>query len=168
MIYYVSGGERSGKSTFAQKLALQLSNNPYYLATARILDKDIQKRVEKHKQDRDERWQTVEIDVHLSSFDYTNKTVVVDCVTLWLTNIFFDNNEDLEKSLQIAKNEINSLKISNSNIIFVSNEIGMGIHPMNELSRKFIQLQGWINQFIAAKSNVAYFMVSGIPIKIKG
>ncbi|HOJ37076.1 MAG TPA: bifunctional adenosylcobinamide kinase/adenosylcobinamide-phosphate guanylyltransferase, partial [Ignavibacteriales bacterium] len=112
MIYYVSGGERSGKSTFAQKLALQLSNNPYYLATARILDKDIQKRVVKHKQDRDERWQTVEIDVHLSSFDYTDITVVVDCVTLWLTNIFFDNNEDLEKSLQIAKNEINSLKIS--------------------------------------------------------
>lgn len=168
MIYYISGGERSGKSTFAQKLALELSPNPVYLATARILDDDIKKRIQKHQQDRDHRWQTVEIDAKISSFDFTNKTVVIDCVTLWLTNIFFDNQENLDLSLDIAKNEINNLKISNSNIIFVSNEIGMGLHATNELSRKFVQLQGWINQIIASKADIAYFMISGIPLKIKG
>lgn len=168
MIYYISGGERSGKSSFAQKLALELSSNPVYLATARILDDDIKKRILRHQQDRDNRWQTVEIDINISSYDFSNKTVVIDCVTLWLTNIFFDNQENLDISLDIAKNEINNLKISNSNVIFVSNEIGMGLHSTNELSRKFVQLQGWVNQFIALKADIAYFMISGIPLKIKG
>ncbi len=168
MIYYISGGERSGKSTFAQNLALKLSNNPCYLATARVLDKEMEERVIKHKNDRDDNWNLIEESYYLSKVDFQNKTVVIDCVTLWLTNIFFDNNEDLELSLKIAKNEINNIKIKNSNIIFVSNEIGMGLHGQTTTTRKFVQLQGWINQFIANKADIAYFMISGIPLKIKG
>jgi len=168
MIYYISGGERSGKSSFAQNLALNLSNNPIYLATARILDKEMEVRVNRHKKDRDEQWTTIEEELYLSRINLNHKTVVIDCVTLWLTNVFFTNNENVEKSLTFAKNEINNLQIEQSNIIFVSNEIGMGLHATNELSRKFVELQGWVNQFIAKKADIAYFMVSGIPIKIKG
>ena len=167
MIQYVTGGERSGKSTFALQLAEKQSDNPYYLATSKIWDDDFKKRVERHKSERDERWTTIEEEKNISKVIPINAVVVIDCVTLWLTNIYLDFNNDVEKSLEFAKKEIDAISLIKSNIIIVSNEIGMGTHADSHLARKFTELQGWINQYIAKKATKATFLVSGIPLKLK-
>ncbi|MDP4208067.1 MAG: bifunctional adenosylcobinamide kinase/adenosylcobinamide-phosphate guanylyltransferase [Bacteroidota bacterium] len=166
-IIYISGGERSGKSNFAQNSALNISDRPVYLATARVWDDDFALRIERHKNERDERWENLEEEKHLSRHNLTGKTVVLDCVTLWLTNIFSDNQFDFEKSLSDAKEEWNKFINQNFTLIVVSNEIGMGLHATSEGGRKFVELQGRMNQYIANLANEAHFMVSGISIKIK-
>ena len=167
MIYYISGGERSGKSSYAQKLAESLSDTPIYLATSRIWDEDFKQRVDRHISDRDERWTTVEEEKWLSKVISEKQTVVVDCVTLWLTNFFVDTKYDIEKALEIAKEEINKLVEIDANIIIISNEIGMGLHANSESGRKFTQLQGWTNQHIAKLADKAIFIVSGLPLTLK-
>jgi len=167
MVYYITGGERSGKSGYAQKLATELTNKPYYLATSRIWDKDFENRVERHINDRDERWTTIEEEKHLGTVDVTGKVVVIDCVTLWLTNWYVDTDSNVEESLRSGKEELEQLFSKDATIIIISNEIGMGIHAQTEVGRKFTELQGWMNQFIAAKADKAIFMVSGLPINLK-
>lgn len=167
MVYYITGGERSGKSSYAQQLAESLSNTPYYLATSRIWDKDFQKRVDRHVSDRDERWTTIEEEKNISAIVSVNSTVVIDCVTLWLTNFYVDTKNDINLSLELAKKEIDILVQIDSNIIIISNEIGMGLHAQTEVGRKFTELQGWVNQYIAKKCDEATFMVSGLPLKLK-
>lgn len=167
MIYYITGGERSGKSSYAQNLATELSDSPYYLATSRIWDGDFEKRVERHVADRDERWTTIEEEKYLSKIELSGKTVVIDCVTLWLTNWYIDTKNDVEESLSLAKAELEKVFKQEANIIIISNEIGMGIHAQTEVGRKFTELQGWMNQFIAKKADKAVFMVSGLPLKLK-
>jgi adenosylcobinamide kinase/adenosylcobinamide-phosphate guanylyltransferase len=166
-ITLITGGQRSGKSSFAQKLAEEKSANPIYLATARIWDDDFKNRIERHKSDRGDNWQTIEENKHISRHNFSNKTVLMDCVTLWLNNFFYDNNYDIEKSLKQAKSEWNKFISQDFNLIVVTNELGMGIHSESETSRKFADLQGWVNQYIAAGANNVYLMVSGISIKIK-
>ncbi|QTE23211.1 bifunctional adenosylcobinamide kinase/adenosylcobinamide-phosphate guanylyltransferase [Polaribacter cellanae] len=167
MIYYISGGERSGKSNFAQKIAEDLSETPIYLATSRIWDNDFQKRVDRHVSDRDERWQTIEEEKNISTVIPESATVVVDCVTLWLTNFYTDTKYNVEESLKLAKEEVDKLHKIKANIIIISNEIGMGVHASTEIGRKFTELQGWVNQYIANKATKATFMVSGLPLKLK-
>ncbi|MCL7763868.1 bifunctional adenosylcobinamide kinase/adenosylcobinamide-phosphate guanylyltransferase [Polaribacter sp. Z014] len=167
MIHYISGGERSGKSSYAQKMAEDISKTPFYLATSRIWDDDFKRRVERHISDRDERWTTIEEEKNISSVISKNTTVVIDCVTLWLTNFYVDTNYDTQECLKLAKQEIEKLTEIDANIIIISNEIGMGLHATTESGRKFTELQGWVNQFIAKKANKATFMVSGLPLKLK-
>lgn len=166
-ITFITGGQRSGKSRHAQELAEKNGTDLYYLATSRVWDDDFKERIKRHQSDRDERWTTIEEEVHLSKLDLTGKTVVLDCITLWLTNIFYDNNSDLDQSLTLAKNEWNTLIQQDCNLIVVSNELGMGLHPMEEMSRKFTDMQGWMNQHIAASAEHVLFMVSGIPLVTK-
>lgn len=166
-VIYISGGQRSGKSSQAMKIARQLSNNPIYIATARIWDEDFKNRVEHHKSGRDKNWTTIEEEKYISKLDLNNKVVVLDCVTLWITNFFSDNNYDIEKSLSEAKAEWDEFIKKDITIIAISNEIGMGIHAETPAARKFTDLQGWINQYIAKKADEAIFMVSGNMIKIK-
>jgi adenosylcobinamide kinase/adenosylcobinamide-phosphate guanylyltransferase len=168
MIYFITGGERSGKSRYAQQLALTLTKNPVYIATARFWDPDFEKRISRHKSERDERWTNIEEEKFLSKIDLTGKVAVIDCVTLWLANIYLDNETNLEKSLILAGDEFEKLSLTPGTVIIISNEIGMGVHAENETGRKFVELQGWINQRIAAKADKVIFMVSGIPITIKG
>ena len=167
MIYYITGGQRSGKSSFGQKLALSLSDNPVYLATSRHWDGEYEKRIDRHKADRDERWTNVEEEKHIGKLEFDQRVVLVDCVTLWLTNFFVDTKNNVDQSLQLAKSEFDALTTQNSDFIFISNEIGMGTHAHTEIGRKFTDLQGWMNQFIAEKSDQAWLMVSGIPMKLK-
>lgn len=167
MIHYITGGERSGKSSYAQKLAESLSQAPYYLATSRIWDEDFKKRVERHKSDRDERWTTIEEETKISAVIPEKSVIVIDCVTLWLTNLYFDFDHNVEKALEFATNEIENLSKLNSEIIIISNEIGMGVHAQTHIARKFTELQGWTNQRIAKKADKAIFMVSGLPITLK-
>ncbi|RKR11201.1 adenosylcobinamide kinase /adenosylcobinamide-phosphate guanylyltransferase [Flavobacterium sp. 90] len=168
MIYLITGGERSGKSSYAQNLALQLSNAPIYVATARKWDSDFQNRIDRHQQERDERWTNIEKEKHLSEIDFTGKVALIDCVTLWLTNFFIDHKNDVTLSLEDAKKEFLSIAAQeNATLIIVTNEIGMGVHAETHIGRKFTELQGWMNQFLASNADEVVLMVSGIPVKIK-
>jgi len=167
MIHYISGGERSGKSSYAQKMAEEISNTPMYLATSRIWDEDFKARVQRHISDRDERWTSIEEEKNISTVIPTKSTVVIDCVTLWLTNFYVDTKYNTQECLKLAKHEIEKLAEIDANIIIISNEIGMGLHATTKSGRKFTELQGWVNQFIAKKAHKATFMVSGLPLKLK-
>lgn len=167
MIHYITGGERSGKSSYAQDLALSLSGNPKYIATSRVWDGNHQKRIDRHVNDRDNRWTSVEEEKEISKYINKDETVVIDCVTLWLTNYFVDTKNDIEQCLTLAKEEFDKLIGMDANIIIISNEIGMGVHAHTEVGRKFTELQGWVNQHIAKKADKATLMVSGIPVKLK-
>jgi adenosylcobinamide kinase / adenosylcobinamide-phosphate guanylyltransferase len=169
MIYLITGGERSGKSSYAENLAKELSETPLYVATARKWDEDFEKRVDRHQKGRDERWINIEKEKHLSEIDFSEKVAVVDCVTLWLTNFFVDTKNDVALSLEQAKAEFDAIaKQQNTKIIIVTNEIGMGVHAETHIGRKFVELQGWMNQYIAQNAENVVLMVSGIPVKIKG
>ncbi|WP_337967138.1 bifunctional adenosylcobinamide kinase/adenosylcobinamide-phosphate guanylyltransferase [uncultured Flavobacterium sp.] len=168
MIYLITGGERSGKSSYAQNLALQLSNAPIYVATARKWDADFQNRIDRHQQERDERWTNIEKEKHLSEIDFSGKVALIDCVTLWLTNFFIDHKNDVTLSLEEAKKEFLSIAAQeNATLIIVTNEIGMGVHAETHIGRKFTELQGWMNQFLASNADEVVLMISGIPVKIK-
>jgi adenosylcobinamide kinase/adenosylcobinamide-phosphate guanylyltransferase len=167
MIYYISGGERSGKSSYAQKIAEDISKEPIYIATSRIWDQDFKTRVDRHVSNRDDRWSTIEEEKNISEVILEKSTVVIDCITLWLTNFYVDTAYNVEESLRLAKHQIEKISTIDANIIIISNEIGMGLHATTESGRKFTELQGWINQFIAKKADKATFMVSGLPLKLK-
>ena len=167
MIYYISGGERSGKSRYAIDLALGMSDNPIYLATSRKWDKDFEKRIERHQDERDESWETWEEEKKIGQLDISGRVVVLDCVTLWLTNWFLDLEQDIAACLHHGKQELEQLFAQEATLIIISNEIGMGVHAESHMGRKFVELQGWMNQFIAKKADRAIFMVSGLPLQLK-
>ncbi|GGB08025.1 bifunctional adenosylcobinamide kinase/adenosylcobinamide-phosphate guanylyltransferase [Puia dinghuensis] len=164
---FITGGARSGKSRYAQELALQQSNTPIYVATARIWDADFRQRVDRHRHDRDERWSLLEEEKFLSRLSLAGKTAVIDCVTLWITNFFADLRADIDACLAACEQEIEGLLQQDAVLLVISNEIGMGMHADTEAGRKFTDLQGWVNQSLAAKADEVIFMVSGIPLKIK-
>ena len=166
-IILITGGARSGKSSFAMKLAKQKTEAPVYLATARLWDDDFRQRIQKHRDDRGPEWTTIEKDIQIDKVNTEGKTVVLDCITLWLTNIFHDNNFDADKSLVQAIKIWGLMLKKECTLIVVTNELGMGIHAPDETSRKFTDLQGFMNQHIASLSNEVFLMVSGIPTKIK-
>jgi adenosylcobinamide kinase/adenosylcobinamide-phosphate guanylyltransferase len=163
----ITGGQRSGKSSYAQNMALQLSPNPVYLATSRIWDEEHKQRIERHKADRGAEWTNIEEEKYLSDHQLAGRTVLVDCITLWLTNFFFDNESNIDLSLQEAKEEFRKLVQQDATFIFVTNEIGLGGMPENTIQRKFTDLQGWMNQHIAQEADEVFMMVSGIPMKVK-
>lgn len=167
-IMLVTGGERSGKSGYAQKRALTLSPNPVYLATSRIWDDEFRKRVERHQRDRGPEWTNIEEEKFLSKHELAGRVVVIDCVTLWGTNFFFDNQSDVEQSLALLKKEFDKFTGQEAYFIFVTNELGMGGVSADEIQRKFTDMQGWMNQYIASQADEVILMVSGIPVKIKG
>lgn len=166
-IVFITGGQRSGKSSYAKGLAESLSASPIYLATARYWDEDFRNRITKHQKDRDERWQTIEEDTNISGLMLKNKVVLLDCITLWLTNIYHDNGYKIGPSLAKARQEWDRFILQDFTLIVVSNEIGMGTHAYDEASRHFADMQGWMNQYIAQRADEVFFCVSGIPIKIK-
>jgi len=166
-VVFITGGQRSGKSSFAMQKALELSKNPVYMATSRIWDDDFRNRVSRHKNDRSENWINIEEEKEISKHNVTGKTVVLDCVTLWLTNYFADNNFNVDKSLEQAKQEWNKFIGQDFTLCVISNELGMGVHAETEGARKFTDLQGWMNQYIAKQANEVILMISGIPLKIK-
>ena len=167
MIYYISGGERSGKTRYAMDLALKLSDRPVYLATARKWDPDFEQRVRRHQDERDERWENWEEEKSIGQLNIAGRVVVIDCMTLWLTNWFLDLEQDIEACLQTTRQELALLFEQEATLIIISNEIGMGVHAESHMGRKFVELQGWTNQFVAQQSDKATFMVSGLPLSLK-
>ena len=136
MVILITGGQRSGKSRYAQDLALNLTPNPVYLATSRIWDEEFRQRVLRHQADRGPEWTNIEEEKYLSRHSLEGRVIVIDCVTLWSTNFFFD-------------------------------QLGMGGVSVDETQRKFTDLQGWVNQYIASQADEVILMVSGIPVAIK-
>ena len=165
-IILITGGQRSGKSQQAEQLALSLSDHPVYLATAHIWDDEFRERVKRHQERRGSQWTNIEEEKFLSRHDLTGRVVVIDCVTLWLTNFFFETS-DVAQTLEAAKEEFNRFTDPDATYIFVTNEIGSGGVSENAIQRKFTDLEGWMNQYIAQQADEVVLMVSGIPVKIK-
>lgn len=166
-IVLITGGARSGKSTFAEQLALKESKHPIYMATAKIWDEEFRERVLRHQARRGKEWTNIEEEKFLSNHDVSNRLVLIDCVTLWSTNFFFENNSDIDLSLEQIKKEFDKFTQQDAFFVFVTNEIGLGGTPANDIQRKFTDLLGWVNQYIASKADEVTLMVSGIPMKIK-
>jgi adenosylcobinamide kinase/adenosylcobinamide-phosphate guanylyltransferase len=166
-IILITGGQRSGKSTFAEQMALRLCSHPVYLATARIWDEEFRQRVLRHQERRGPEWTNIEEEKFLSRHDLTGRVVVVDCVTLWGTNFFFDLDSDVQQALTAMQQEFDALSKQDATFLFVTNEIGSGGTSTNPVQRRFTDLQGWMNQYIAARADEVYLMVSGIPVTVK-
>ncbi|MBC8594369.1 bifunctional adenosylcobinamide kinase/adenosylcobinamide-phosphate guanylyltransferase [Oscillospiraceae bacterium N12] len=166
-IILITGGARSGKSSYAEKLALSLSPNPVYMATSRIWDEEFRQRVLRHQANRGPEWTNIEEEKELSRHQLEGRVILIDCVTLWCTNFFFDLDADIDKALTAAKEEFSRFTKQNATFIFVTNEIGMGGTSENEVQRKFTDMQGWMNQYIAAQADKVILMVTGIPVNVK-
>jgi len=173
-VILITGGQRSGKSLAAERMALSLSPTPVYLATAHAWDEEFKQRIARHQERRGPCWTNIEEEKTLSKHLLYNKVVVVDCITLWCTNFFYDASidasstlPDIDKTLEELKAEFDKLTAQEATFIFVTNEIGSGGVSNNALQRRFTDLQGWMNQYVAAKADEVYLMVSGIAVKIK-
>lgn len=166
-IILITGGQRSGKSGYAQQLALQLTDRPVYIATSRVWDEEYRERIKRHQRERGSQWTNIEEEKKLSRIDIEGKIAVIDCITLWGTNFFFDNDSDIEKSLREMKDEFDRFTGQDAVFIFVTNELGLGGISENKIQRRFADLQGWINQYIAGKADEVVLMVAGIPLKVK-
>ncbi|HMI62024.1 MAG TPA: bifunctional adenosylcobinamide kinase/adenosylcobinamide-phosphate guanylyltransferase [Puia sp.] len=164
---FITGGARSGKSRYAQELALQRSPQPVYVATARIWDAEFMERIDRHRMQRGPEWVTLEEEKQLSRLPLTGKVAVIDCITLWITNFFSDSHYNVEACLEACRQELDKLLQQDADLIVISNEIGMGLHADTEAGRKFTDLHGWINQYIAARANRVIFMISGVPLTVK-
>lgn len=148
-IHLITGGERSGKSTYAESEALRLSGQPVYLATARIWDEEFRQRILRHQERRGPEWTNIEEDIRPSKHDFTGRVVLIDCITLWATNYFFDMQQDVDQALEALKKEFDTLVQQDATFIFVTNELGMGGMSESRTQRLFTQLQGWMNQHVA-------------------
>ena len=194
-LIFVTGGAKSGKSKFAEELILKLNNGKQeniYLATSLVFDEEVKEKVRLHKERRKNDWRTVETykNFENSLNKYFPKTknevkndILVDCLTNLITNIIFEKEcidwknfdkksyiQDLEKLDKIVENTVNELiNVSKNfeNAVIVSNELGMGLVPSYPLGRYFREIAGKMNQVVAEKADEVYFVVSGIPMKIK-
>lgn len=165
-IILITGGQRSGKSKKAEEIAMSLSDNPVYVATAHIWDEEFRERVKRHQERRGPQWTNIEEEKLLSRHDLTGRVAVIDCVTLWLTNFFLENN-NVDETLTAVKEEFERFTKNDATYIFVTNEIGSGGVSDNAVQRQFTDLEGWMNQYIASRADEVILMVSGIAVKIK-
>jgi len=169
-LYLITGGARSGKSSFAEKLALDMSGKRAYIATAQALDAEMSDRIAKHKINRGNSWDTFEEPLAVAELlqKLTNQyqIVLLDCLTLWLSNIMAHTEGD--EAVAIHSDElVKAVKDFGGVCIVVSNEVGLGIVPDNPLARKYRDFAGILNQKVAKVSDEVYFTASGIPLKIK-
>ena len=169
----ILGGARSGKSAYAEKLAEELAQpsdrQVIYLATARVLDNEIARRVKRHQQDRPGNWKTLEEPVKLADtlqkWASPRHIILVDCLTMWLNNLLAENKpQQMQNELDKL---LSQLATFDGPIIFVSNEVGMGIIPMGELTRQFVDEAGRLHQQLAKQVDQVILMVAGLPHQIK-
>jgi adenosylcobinamide kinase / adenosylcobinamide-phosphate guanylyltransferase len=170
----ILGGARSGKSHYAQELAEQTSKKVMFVATAEPLDDEMKARIENHKKTRPATWQTLEapgdVGLRLGKSLSNHEVVIIDCITLLASNILgrCKNSIDAENALvQEIDLLIETMKKSKAIFIIVSNEVGLGIVPENDLARLYRDVLGRANQLLAQFATDVYLMVAGIPVKIK-
>ena len=168
IIHFITGGQRSGKSEYGEEVALSLDSSPTYLATSKHWDEEFTKRIAIHQDRRTANWTTIEETLYISKTTTVNKVLFVDCITLWLANVMDHFKYDVDLSYDFVVEEWSALCEKTEIIIAISNEIGLGVIPMEKATRQFVDLQGKVNQYIAKKATKVDFMVSGIPIHTKG
>ena len=162
----VTGGARSGKSSFAEKRTKQLGSSLVYIATSEIIDSEMEKRVAEHQARRGSEWQTLHAPLKLTEalFETDGKgPCLVDCLTIWLNNLIFHN----EDTVVATKELIKVLEKRSDPVVLVTNEVGSGIVPENALARRFRDEAGRMNQIISQVADEVYLSVSGIPLQIK-
>jgi Adenosyl cobinamide kinase/adenosyl cobinamide phosphate guanylyltransferase len=165
----ILGGARSGKSAFAERLARDSRLDLHYLATGRAFDNEMRARIEKHRADRaGDGWTSHEEPLDLvgllRAIDAPDRVVLVDCLTLWVTNLMMD-----ERSVEDAASDLVSILPSlKARVVFVSNEVGLGIVPDNRMAREFRDHAGRLHQRIAELAEQVYFVAAGLPLKMKG
>lgn len=172
---FITGGARSGKSAYAIELGSKMQGRKAFIATAEALDEEMKERITLHQKTRPIEWETIEEPVALSGqlykIDGLYDVVIVDCLTLWLSNILLSYGDIFEICPHIVKGEIEAftatLKTISYKVIVISNEVGHGIVPENKTVRLFRDLSGWMNQNVASAADEVYLVTCGIPLKIK-
>ena len=162
----VTGGARSGKSSFAEKRTKQLGSSLMYIATSEIIDSEMEKRVAEHQAWRGSEWQNLHAPLKLTealSETDGKGPCLVDCLTIWLNNLIFHN----EDTIVATKELIKVLEQRSDPVVLVTNEVGSGIVPENALARRFRDEAGRMNQIISEVADEVYLSVSGIPLQIK-
>ncbi|MCM0081080.1 bifunctional adenosylcobinamide kinase/adenosylcobinamide-phosphate guanylyltransferase [Geomonas sp. Red32] len=169
-IVLVTGGARSGKSRFAEELAEEFPPQRGYLATSEARDDEMAARISRHRARRGDGWVTVEepidVTVALRANDGLFSVTLVDCITLWISNILF--KEGAEAVLPRVAELAASFPTLATPLVIVTNEVGMGIVPEHPLARTFRDLAGEANEMLAAKAGEVYVTISGLPLKLKG
>ena len=165
----VLGGARSGKTAFAESLAMRSGSKPVYLATAEALDAEMRERVASHQRGRGERFATIEEPLALSDALLVaareHDVILVDCLTLWITNLLIANQD-----VAMAVSELGAtlVQLKTARVVMVSNEVGLGIVPDNAMARTFRDLAGSAHQRLAEVCDDVYFVVAGLPLTLKG
>jgi adenosylcobinamide kinase/adenosylcobinamide-phosphate guanylyltransferase len=169
-IYFITGGAKSGKSAFAEKLANELEGKRAYLATAQALDAEMVARIEHHRKRRGSAWYTFEEPLAVAELirklSGRYEVVLLDCLTLWLSNVMAHTDGDDAVNAR-SDALVSEIKDFSGTCIVVSNEVGLGIVPDNPLARRFRDWAGMLNQKTAQVADEVYFTASGIPVKIK-
>ncbi|OEY94684.1 bifunctional adenosylcobinamide kinase/adenosylcobinamide-phosphate guanylyltransferase [Acinetobacter proteolyticus] len=169
MLQLILGGARSGKSRLAEQTAQETGLSVIYIATAQALDTEMQQRIAHHQQQRPSDWQVFEEPIFLADrllqCDQANQLILVDCLTLWLTNLLLDEDPALQQQQMQKLFEV--LPQLQSQIILVSNETGLGVVPMGEISRRFVDEAGRLHQTLGQLANKVMFCVAGFPMILK-
>lgn len=166
----ILGGARSGKSRYAEQLALQSQKSVVYIATAQAHDTEMQTRIRHHQANRPSHWLTIEeplaLVATLEAYAQPEHLLLVDCLTLWLTNLLC--TEDSEQRLKMELNDLYAvLPNLSSDLILVSNETGLGIVPLGELTRRYVDEVGRLHQRLATQMQQVFFMIAGLPQVLK-
>jgi len=163
MIVLYIGGIKSGKSRAAEARALELSQHPVYLATSEIIDDEMHERVLKHQQQREDRFRVLEEPLHIAEvLNREKETVLVECLSMWINNMLY-----YKKSHEEILSEVKNILHSSNHRIFVINDVGSGVIPMDSLSRAFVDLTGIISQMISSEAREVYHCIAGIATRIK-
>jgi adenosylcobinamide kinase/adenosylcobinamide-phosphate guanylyltransferase len=164
----ILGGARSGKSRHAENLVIASGLERYYIATGRAWDEEMRARIDQHKADRGDRWTTHEEPIDLvgclAATDGEGRAILVDCLTLWVTNLMMDERDMAAEFAALAA----YLSQAKARLVIVSNEVGLGIVPDNRMARDFRDHAGRLHQMIAAEVADVYFIAAGLPLKMKG
>ena len=171
----ITGGASSGKSRFAEQRALSHGAPLCYLATAQALDNEMSDRIARHRARRGDIWQTVEeplsLPQALARIDGTCKGILVDCITLWLSNLLLSHDPESDETEELILVDVHRLAATlrgmGTPVYLVTNEVGQGIVPEQRLGRRFRDLAGQTNQILAATCDEVYTVISGIPLKLK-
>ncbi len=170
-IIFVTGGAKSGKSTYALRLSDSFSGQKVYIATAEALDAEMAEKIERHRRERGNEWKTVEEPIRIAEVirnmgGYCN-LILIDCLTLWLSNLLHLYDGDEEKVSGQLEALITELEKAGANIIVVSNEVGLGIVPDNPLARKFRDIAGVANQRMVEIADEVTLVIAGRPMRLK-
>ncbi|OTG67662.1 bifunctional adenosylcobinamide kinase/adenosylcobinamide-phosphate guanylyltransferase [Acinetobacter silvestris] len=170
MLQLILGGARSGKSRLAEQIAQDSALNVIYIATAQAWDEEMQNRIAQHQQQRPSHWHVLEEPIYLADrllqIDQTNQCILIDCLTLWMSNLLMHENAELQ--MQECQKLLQTLAQLQSQVILVSNETGLGVVPMGEISRKFVDEAGRLHQQLGQIADKVMFCVAGFPMILKG